>query len=82
MLIERVCGIVCWLLDMTRSMGGWRMGAVVVLIGRVVVRIRDGLGSGGDDWFEGCVVRRVGDGEDTLFWHDRWFGDASFPSLL
>lgn len=39
---------------------------------------RVGLGSGGDGWFECCVLRRVGDGEDTLFWHDRWCGDASF----
>jgi len=42
-----------------------------------VVKIRDGIDSGGDSWFEGCVERRVGDGEDTLFWHDRWCGDAS-----
>jgi len=43
-----------------------------------VGRIRDGTGGGGDGWFEGCVVRRVGDGEDTLFWHDRWCGDVPF----
>jgi hypothetical protein len=24
------------------------------------------------------VVRRVGDGESTLFWHDRWCGDVPF----
>jgi len=43
-----------------------------------VVNIRDGIGSGGDGWFEGCVGRRVGDGENTLFWHDRWCGEAPF----
>ncbi|XP_039686992.1 uncharacterized protein [Medicago truncatula] len=44
-----------------------------------VRRIRDGISGGGDGWFEGCVVRRVGDGEGTLFWHDRWCGDVPFP---
>jgi len=34
---------------------------------REVSRIRDRTGGGGDGWFEGCVVRRVGDGESTLF---------------
>ena len=43
-----------------------------------VVKIRDGIGGGGDGWFEGCVVRRVGDGADTLFLHDWWCDDAPF----
>ncbi|XP_024636158.1 uncharacterized mitochondrial protein AtMg00310-like [Medicago truncatula] len=43
-----------------------------------VVKIRDGVGAGASGWFEGCVVRRVGDGVDTLFWHDRWCGDVPF----
>jgi len=42
-----------------------------------VVKIRDGVG-GDIGWFSDCVVRRVGDGEATLFWHDRWCGDVSF----
>jgi len=45
---------------------------------REVSRIRDGNGGGSDGWFEGCVIRRVGDGESTLFWHDWWCGDIPF----
>ncbi|XP_024632642.1 uncharacterized protein [Medicago truncatula] len=41
-------------------------------------RIIEGEGGGGVGWFEGCVVRCVGDGEDTLFWHERWCGDVPF----
>jgi len=40
---------------------------------REIVRIRDGIGEG---WFASCVRRRVGDGVDTDFWHDRWCGDV------
>jgi hypothetical protein len=40
-----------------------------------VVKIRDGTVGGGEGWFSSCVARRVGDGEDTLFWHDRWCDD-------
>jgi len=36
------------------------------------------MGGGGNGWFDGCVVRRVGDGAYTLFWHDRWCGDVPF----
>jgi len=43
-----------------------------------VVKIRDGVGGGGNGWFHGCVVWRVGDGAYTLFWHDHWCGDVSF----
>jgi len=32
-----------------------------------VVKIRDGIGGGSNGWFSECVVRRVGDGETTLF---------------
>jgi len=28
------------------------------------------------------VVRRIGNGEETLFWHDRWCGDVSFRERL
>ena len=42
-----------------------------------VVKIRDGIGGGGNGWFSESVVRRVGDGEATLFWHDRWCGDVA-----
>jgi len=43
-----------------------------------VVRIRDGVGGGVVGWFEGSVVRRLGDGTNTSFWRDRWCGDVSF----
>ena len=42
-----------------------------------VVKIRDVIGGGGNGWFSESVVRRVGDGEATLFWHDRWCGDVA-----
>jgi len=42
-----------------------------------VVKIRDGIGGGDNGWFHESVVRRVGDGESTLFWHDRWCGDVA-----
>ncbi|XP_039683864.1 uncharacterized protein [Medicago truncatula] len=42
-----------------------------------VMKIRDGVG-GGVGWFNECVARRVGDGESTLFWHDRWCGEVPF----
>jgi len=34
---------------------------------REIVRIRDGVGEGGEGWFADCVRRRVGDGVDTVF---------------
>ena len=43
-----------------------------------VVKIRDGIAGGDNEWFSECVVWRVGDGEATLFWHDRWCGDVAF----
>jgi len=43
-----------------------------------IVKIKDEVGGAGDGWFSDCVVRRVSDGETTLFWHDRWCGDVSF----
>ncbi|XP_024640828.1 uncharacterized protein [Medicago truncatula] len=43
---------------------------------REIVRIRDGIGEGGEGWFGSCVRRRVGDGADTDFWRDCWCGDV------
>jgi hypothetical protein len=40
------------------------------------VRIRDGVGGVGGDWFGESVTRRVGDGLDTFFWSDPWLGGA------
>jgi len=45
---------------------------------REVSRIRDRVGDGGSGWFDGQVLRRVGDGSDTSFWCDRWLGEAPF----
>jgi len=41
-----------------------------------VARIRDGVGEGGVSWFSERVLRKVGDGVDTLFWCDRWLGEV------
>jgi len=43
---------------------------------REIVRIRDGLGEGGEGWFASCVRRRVGDGAETDFWRDCWCGSV------
>jgi len=40
------------------------------------VKIRDGVGEEGEGWFAGRVLRKVGDGETTSFWLDRWVGDV------
>ncbi|PNX64457.1 ribonuclease H, partial [Trifolium pratense] len=39
---------------------------------REIVSIREGGGESGGRWFGDHVVRRVGDGSDTLFWTDPW----------
>jgi len=41
-----------------------------------IVRIRDGLGEGGEGWFMSSVRRQVGDGADTDFWRDCWCGNV------
>ena len=43
---------------------------------REVDRICDGEGVTSDGWFENSVLRRVGDGAETLFWTHRWIGGA------
>ena len=45
---------------------------------REASRIRDRGVGGESGWFDDQVVRRVGDGADTLFWYDRWLGDVPF----
>jgi len=45
---------------------------------REVAKIRDGVGVEGGGWFDECVSRKVGDGEDTYFWHDRYLGGVPF----
>ncbi|GAU28492.1 hypothetical protein TSUD_294950 [Trifolium subterraneum] len=39
---------------------------------REIVRIRDNGGGLGGAWFGECIVKKVGDGTDTLFWSDPW----------
>jgi hypothetical protein len=52
---------------------------------REVGRIREGVGDVGGRWFGNNVVRKVGDGNDTLFWSHRWLGGSAlserFPRL-
>ncbi|KEH24095.1 hypothetical protein MTR_7g103360 [Medicago truncatula] len=45
---------------------------------REIANIRDGLGGVGGGWFRECVSSSVGDGGDTLFWHDPWLGGVPF----
>jgi hypothetical protein len=40
-------------------------------------RITEGVGGITDGWFGECVVRKVGDEIDTLFWTDPWLGGLS-----
>ncbi|MCI28471.1 cysteine-rich receptor-like protein kinase [Trifolium medium] len=40
-----------------------------------IARIRDGVSVARErGWFEEGIVRRVGNGEETLFWMDLWLG--------
>ncbi|GAU11649.1 hypothetical protein TSUD_334620 [Trifolium subterraneum] len=39
---------------------------------REITRIRDNGGGIGGAWFGECIVKKVGDGTDTLFWSDPW----------
>jgi hypothetical protein len=45
---------------------------------REVSKICDGVGVEEGGWFEECVSRKVEDGVDTYFWHDRWLGGVPF----
>ncbi|KEH34160.1 hypothetical protein MTR_3g462420 [Medicago truncatula] len=51
-----------------------------------VGRIRDGDGAMGEGWFGVSVMRRVGDGANTMFWTHRWIGGlplcVRFPRLF
>ena len=53
---------------------------------RTLCRVREGVGEGVGGWFDDNVRRIVGEGRDTLFWHDTWVGDTSlklkFPRLF
>ncbi|CAJ2667239.1 unnamed protein product [Trifolium pratense] len=43
---------------------------------REIVSIRDGVAESGGGWFRENVVRKVGDGSDTLFWTDPWVDET------
>ncbi|XP_045831535.1 uncharacterized protein LOC123922923 [Trifolium pratense] len=43
---------------------------------REIVSIRDGVAESGGGWFRENVVRKVGDGLDTLFWTDPWVDET------
>ncbi|GAU16837.1 hypothetical protein TSUD_367840 [Trifolium subterraneum] len=43
--------------------------------------IREGVGGSGG-WFGDCVSKKVGDGVDTFFWTDLWFGGRLFDLLV
>jgi len=45
---------------------------------REIAKIRDGLAGVGGGWFQEGVSQLVGDGADTLFWHDPWLGGVPF----
>ncbi|CAJ2646720.1 unnamed protein product [Trifolium pratense] len=44
---------------------------------REVARIREGVGESEGSWFGEHVLRRVGNGSDTLFWTDPWVDGIS-----
>lgn len=37
---------------------------------RSLCRVREGIGKGVGNWFDSNIRRVVGDGKNTLFWHD------------
>jgi hypothetical protein len=52
----------------------------------MLCNVREGIGEGMGNWFEGNIRRVVGDGVNTLFWFDHWVGDSplriKFPRLF
>ncbi|MCI03757.1 cysteine-rich receptor-like protein kinase, partial [Trifolium medium] len=43
---------------------------------REIVRIRDGIGGLAGGWFGESILKKAGDGSDTLFWTDPWLGGS------
>ena len=74
---EEGFGIECWWRDMVRRQGGWRLGAVVFLLGGEIAKIRDGVAGDDGGWFGERVSKVIGDGKSTFFWYDNWLGDVS-----
>jgi len=48
--------------------------------------VHEGVGEGVGTWFEDNTRQVVGNGRDTLFWHDIWVGEIplrlKFPRLF
>ncbi|MCI71542.1 defensin/CCP-like protein [Trifolium medium] len=42
--------------------------------------IRDGVGESVGHWFENNLRLAVGNGENTMFWKDRWLDDIPLSS--
>jgi len=68
--------------------GGWLRegGRHSLAWWRSLCRVREGIGEGVGSWFESNTRRVVGDGKNTLFWHDIWTGEIplkmKFPRLF
>ena len=43
---------------------------------REITNIQDGVGSAVSTWFHDNLCLKVGNGSSTLFWFDRWLGEA------
>jgi len=43
---------------------------------REIAKIRDGVDSEVGGWFADSVYKKVGNGSNTLFWHNRWLGNV------
>lgn len=42
--------------------------------GLILLCFREGEGS----WFDEGIRQRIGEGDEVLFWEDKWLGDAPF----
>jgi len=41
---------------------------------RLICHVREGVGTGVGNWFDGNTRRVVGNGRNTFFWTDNWLG--------
>ena len=54
---------------------GGRMGSAWW---REIVKIHEGIGVKGGNWFEESISKRIGNGFNTYFWSDCWVGTTTF----
>ncbi|XP_057426327.1 uncharacterized protein LOC130719735 [Lotus japonicus] len=40
------------------------------------------VGPAAGNWFEGCLCRRIGEGDETLFWVEDWHGRGKFRDVF